>query len=152
LITAIILLILRILLSCALLIFTGLLFRSSWKELKKNSLKREELPEIRFDVALPNGELFSSEQTEVYVGRSTECDIHLSDEAISEKHACFFFHESQWWIKDLNSHNGTYINGKAIESPVVVIAGDEIKIAEIRLLVMKQNSENSYSFLEESHE
>ena len=59
----------------------------------------------------------------LYIGRDpTWADIILSAVFISRKHAMIFCDDGKWFIKDLNSMNGTFVNGKKID------AGDVIRL------------------------
>ncbi|RQV99984.1 MAG: FHA domain-containing protein [Calditrichaeota bacterium] len=49
------------------------------------------------------------------VGRDDSCEIQLFAMGVSRKHAKVYYHKGRWWIEDLNSSNGTYINGEKIE-------------------------------------
>lgn len=46
------------------------------------------------------------------VGRSSEVDLVLADDAVSRKHARFYFERGRTWLRDLGSRNGTAINGE----------------------------------------
>ena len=48
------------------------------------------------------------------VGRSSEADLVLADDAVSRKHARFFIERRRTWVRDLGSRNGTLINGVPI--------------------------------------
>jgi len=50
------------------------------------------------------------------IGRSEECDIVLEDESVSRQHARITLTENHFHIEDLNSTNGTFVNGKRIIS------------------------------------
>jgi membrane-bound lytic murein transglycosylase D len=45
------------------------------------------------------------------IGRGEECDIRFSDPRVSSNHAEVFWENGQWWIRDLESRNGTYMDG-----------------------------------------
>jgi len=51
----------------------------------------------------------------VTIGRHPSNDIHFDDPRVSRFHAEVIFDGQWWWIRDLNSKNGTYLNGKKIE-------------------------------------
>ena len=55
------------------------------------------------------------------VGRSSSCNITISDPFISSKHAVFQVSSSGIILEDLNSSNKTYINGKSINKPVKLL-------------------------------
>lgn len=45
------------------------------------------------------------------IGRGDECDVRISDPRVSSYHAEVFWENGQWWIRDLESKNGTYLDG-----------------------------------------
>ncbi len=49
------------------------------------------------------------------LGRDKSCEIHFSDPEVSRAHAEFWFLEDQWWVYDLQSANGTFLDGIKIE-------------------------------------
>lgn len=66
-------------------------------------------------------------QPEVVIGRDTNCDLSVMDETLSAHHARVTFHHGQWWLEDLNSTNGIFLNQEKLITPAVVITGDEFK-------------------------
>jgi pSer/pThr/pTyr-binding forkhead associated (FHA) protein len=48
------------------------------------------------------------------IGRDDTCEIQILSMGISRKHAEVYFEKGRWWIKDLKSANGTYVNGEPI--------------------------------------
>jgi pSer/pThr/pTyr-binding forkhead associated (FHA) protein len=52
-------------------------------------------------------------QPESSLGAEHENDIVLSDPFVSGYHARLHWDGVSWWIEDLGSRNGTYINGRA---------------------------------------
>jgi pSer/pThr/pTyr-binding forkhead associated (FHA) protein len=60
------------------------------------------------------------------VGRSNECDITLSTAHLSRRHAKLFVDNGLLYVKDLESSNGTYLNGKRI-TEARVMRGDELR-------------------------
>ena len=49
------------------------------------------------------------------IGRSDGCDVHLLDRSVSKNHAEIQFIGREWWVQDLESRNGTYLNGVKIQ-------------------------------------
>jgi DNA-binding winged helix-turn-helix (wHTH) protein len=75
-------------------------------------------------------------EKELMVGRDMDCDITISDRQVSRFHAKFEpIKNRQVRIVDLDSKNGTYVNGERINSSYVLGDGDAIKIALIQELV-----------------
>ena len=75
-------------------------------------------------------------EKELMIGRDMDCDITISDRQVSRFHAKLEpIKNRQVRIVDLDSKNGTYINGERINSTYVLGDGDAIKIALIQELV-----------------
>lgn len=50
----------------------------------------------------------------IVVGRSDECQITVADSGLSRRHSTIWYQDGQWWIRDEESLNGTFINGEKI--------------------------------------
>ncbi len=70
----------------------------------------------------------------LFAGRTIECDIYLPSPAVSRKHAVFLMRGGQCGIKDLDSSNGTYLNGERLTQPVRLKEGDAIQIGSYSIL------------------
>ena len=92
----------------------------------------------RVDVYWPSGpiESYRLNKTAVAVGRSTGNDIVLDTTGISRYHIKFTFNEYQARLEDLDSANGTYVDGVRLSphEPYVLRGGEEIQIGDIRLI------------------
>lgn len=67
------------------------------------------------------------------VGRASENDLVLHDPNVSAAHAEIYIAGGIFYLRDLGSSNGTYLNhNKISESPLYI--GDEITIGETKLL------------------
>jgi membrane-bound lytic murein transglycosylase D len=53
--------------------------------------------------------------TSFRIGRSRECDIVLSSQTVSKLHAQVRLEDGHWWLCDLKSRNGTYLNGNRVD-------------------------------------
>ncbi len=62
------------------------------------------------------------------IGRAASNSIVVEDDYVSNEHALLSLRGSQWWLEDLNSRNGTLLNDIALDSPVVVTAGDVVMV------------------------
>lgn len=49
------------------------------------------------------------------IGRSSQCEFQLLDNLVSRMHTEVCFEAGQWWVKDLLSTNGTYLNGSRVD-------------------------------------
>jgi pSer/pThr/pTyr-binding forkhead associated (FHA) protein len=68
-------------------------------------------------------------QGTVVLGREASCQIVIPDRQVSRRHASITVSEEQVVLTDLESKNGTYLNGKYIQQPVPLQDGDIIQIA-----------------------
>jgi hypothetical protein len=65
---------------------------------------------------------------EIVIGRASECAISIDDEFTSNLHAKIYQTEGRYYVEDLGSTNGTYVNGRRIHYPTELRGGDRIKI------------------------
>jgi hypothetical protein len=62
-------------------------------------------------------------------GKNTVCDIELPERQISRQHAEIYAEHGIYYIRDLNSKNGTYVNDQPVQGPVKLQDNDTIQIA-----------------------
>ena len=62
------------------------------------------------------------------IGRSRQCDIVLTDPNVSRQHAELRPRGGSWVLSDLGATNGVVLNGRRIDAPEVVRAGDRIEL------------------------
>lgn len=67
------------------------------------------------------------------IGRSSEA-IQFDDNAISRRHAELTPDDGLWYIRDLDSQNGTYVNGTRIRERTRLRAGDQIRVGQTLLV------------------
>jgi Nif-specific regulatory protein len=67
------------------------------------------------------------------IGRASSNEIPVPDERASRKHAEVYFQSGEWWVRDLGSRNGTLVDGKRIEAPHLLAAGNQIVVASCRM-------------------
>lgn len=60
------------------------------------------------------------------IGRSSEA-LPISDTTVSRRHAELTPDDGKWWIRDLNSQNGTWVNGVRIGERTVLRPGDQVR-------------------------
>jgi FHA domain len=66
----------------------------------------------------------------VSIGRGKTCAIQPDDAYVSQVHARLFGRDGQWFVEDLGSTNGTFVNDRRVASPVQVHAGDVIRVGK----------------------
>lgn len=71
---------------------------------------------------------------ELIIGRGQQCDVVIKDATVSRVHAKIYCDKyGTTVIEDLNSTNGTYVNGERLISVIALNAGDEIQIGGVVL-------------------
>jgi pSer/pThr/pTyr-binding forkhead associated (FHA) protein len=65
------------------------------------------------------------------VGRAGGCQVALGeDNYVSQLHARVFRRDGQFYVEDLGSTNGTYVNRKKVTAPIVIRKGDRLQIGK----------------------
>jgi DNA-binding NtrC family response regulator len=64
------------------------------------------------------------------VGRGATADLMLIDEKVSREHCAFEPAGEGWTVGDLNSRNGTWVNGERVAAPVRLKAGDQVGVGD----------------------
>jgi pSer/pThr/pTyr-binding forkhead associated (FHA) protein len=72
-------------------------------------------------------------QEPIQVGRADACQIRLGDTYISQFHARLFPRDGMWYVEDLGSTNGTYLNQRKLTGPSEVHAGDVVRLGKTTL-------------------
>ena len=71
---------------------------------------------------------------EVLIGRHADCDVVLADRSVSRLHAWLTFRAGHWVLRDLDSTNGTRVNGKRVVR-CRLEPGDRLSLGSADLLV-----------------
>ncbi len=79
------------------------------------------------------GRTFRAADGRVVLGRESD-SVPLTDRTISRRHAEVVLENDAWIIRDLNSANGTYVNGERLTKPVRLKHGDQIKLGATLLI------------------
>ncbi len=90
----------------------------------------------------------------IKIGRDSTNEIALaSDTAISRNHACIMFLQDSFWLEDLDSTNGTLLNGRKVKSRKQLFLGDHIAVGKTQLVVTltddSVNGMRDYEIIEE---
>jgi soluble lytic murein transglycosylase-like protein len=73
------------------------------------------VPKITLTAAEGSNEPVSFEFRKSFrIGRDPECQVRLTDVAVSKIHLEVYFEKDKWWARDLNSTNGTFRGGKKV--------------------------------------
>jgi FHA domain len=126
------------------LLFLGLLYLFLWSVVRVllrdlRSAAREPAAALGRLVVLgsprdepPVGSVFALDSVTT-LGRDVNSAIVLDDDFVSASHAVLTFRGRAWYIEDLESTNGTFVNGSRIEGLSPLAFGDELQLGEVRL-------------------
>lgn len=82
----------------------------------------------------PNhGARFLLDRERTTVGRHPDADIFLDDITVSRRHAEFTRDGEAFWVHDVGSLNGTYVNGERADR-LQLAAGDEVQVGKFKLV------------------
>lgn len=146
--TGAIFLILRFAFTISLYLFIGWALYTMWRELKQQSTQlsaRQPValtlsPEMESDIAATRLTI-----PEITIGRDPSCNFPLNDKTVSAQHARLSFRQGQWWVEDLRSMNGTFLNQEPVSLPVVVTTGDELRFGQVAFTISIGNGENIHA-------
>jgi hypothetical protein len=65
---------------------------------------------------------------ETIVGRDSSCHLTIPDASVSHRHARVYHSDGEWYVEDLGSTNGTFVNDRPLTRPVVLRPGDTMTI------------------------
>jgi hypothetical protein len=72
---------------------------------------------------------WSGAQDELLVGRHASCDVRLRNPTVSRRHARLVFRDAAWIVQDLESKNGTAVNGRSV-GRCRLAPGDDLAFAD----------------------
>lgn len=130
---------LRVIAGLALYAFLGWALIFLYREIQRQSLSlaSRRVPGISITIRSAGGAMVHKyfAQPEIVLGRDPGCDFPLMDDTVSTRHARLNFHHGQWWLEDMASTNGTYLNGSQVTMPTVITSGDEVRCGASQLIV-----------------
>jgi len=141
-----ILLILRLVMTLTLYAFLGWALLTLWRDLKRQSelVAARQTPPITLSHQTGEGSTpyyFSSQ--EILIGRDPVCDCQMDDMTVSASHARLSYHHGQWWIEDLQSTNGTFLNQEPVSTPVVITSADELRCGQVVFIITIGDSQSN---------
>ena len=85
-------------------------------------------------VVLKGGGLEPGERFDLFggltIGRSTEADVRIEDRFASGIHSRLFSRSGGYYVEDMGSTNGTYLNGARLDGESVLGDLDEVRIGD----------------------
>ena len=88
---------------------------------------------LEMENAVGEEELFVIDSTSVKIGRSHPADIVISDKSMSREHCVVGLANDELLVTDLNSTNGTYVDGERIERATILPVGSVVRLGRITL-------------------
>lgn len=85
-----------------------------------------------FEEGALSGRKLAIDRDSVILGRGGEnvqCDIVLPERQVSRQHVEIFVDQGRYFIRDLGSKNGTYVNGHPVSGSVELHDSDTIQVA-----------------------
>ena len=64
------------------------------------------------------------------IGRAPECELRIEDTYASQQHARLFAKNSSWFVEDLGSTNGTFVNDQKLAAPAMLQPGDKVRVGQ----------------------
>jgi Protein of unknown function (DUF3662)/FHA domain len=86
-----------------------------------------------------NGKGYVLEERRAVLGRSKECDVQVPDANVSRRHAELREEGGSWWLVDLDSTNGTELNGKRVQRAKLA-DGDRIGLGDLELVFARDRA------------
>lgn len=75
------------------------------------------------------------------IGRGDECHLRPQSDAISRRHCEIVTTDHEVIVRDLNSRNGTYVNGERVVEETVLLTGDVLKVGPLEFeLIIEQTA------------
>ena len=79
----------------------------------------------------PDAERFSLDSETTVFGRHPDCDVVVDVGAVSRHHAKVVRKSGGYWVEDLKSRNGTFLNGQLVAGQQLLQTGDRIRICDV---------------------
>src|SRR5690606_11225637 len=84
---------------------------------------------------------------EMLLGRGTDADIVLPERQVSRYHLKILYRDGRYYLEDLDSKNGTFLNGQQVKGTTSIQDGDEIQVALcVRMLFVGTDATVPLSF------
>ncbi len=97
--------------------------------------------EMANQIGIVDGPLLGSHMNlgsleEIVLGRAADCDFITGDDYSSSHHSRLFRRGSDWFVEDLESRNGTFVDGVRIDQPERVGVGTDITMGRTTVRLM----------------
>jgi len=136
--SGVVFLVLRILIIITLYVFLGWALWLLWRDLKQQVIQTgvSLAPTIQLELlGEKSNTVYRFSNSTVLLGRDLTCDCRLKNRTVSAQHARMFYRQHQWWVDDLHSRNGTFLNQEKVTSPLVLVNNDELRFGAVSFRV-----------------
>jgi pSer/pThr/pTyr-binding forkhead associated (FHA) protein len=99
------------------------------------------MPRIRIEEGRRSRLVELLPRSSIMIGRGQTNEVVLEDVAASREHCTLERRGDDWWITDLQSRNGTKLNGQKVASPTRLRPGDRVEIGLARITFVTDESD-----------
>ena len=98
---------------------------------------------LRRDLDFKMYESYSIKES-AYIGRSSKCQVYIADPFLSKTHARIFLRDGNFYIEDLKSTNGSYLNGRKLPAhPIRIKDSDKLSFGNISFIFVTNTAMES---------
>jgi pSer/pThr/pTyr-binding forkhead associated (FHA) protein/serine/threonine protein kinase len=94
---------------------------------------------IKLVIETPEGISEFNFKNEAVLGRDTTCEVQILDPLSSRRHCRIYREEEKFFVEDLNSSNGTKLNGEAVKKSEIT-EKDCVQIGQVKIKIQKKHS------------
>jgi hypothetical protein len=88
-------------------------------------------PRLVIENGLNKGGEYIVRKPVTLIGRNESCDLIVSDPLVSRRHCQILWDGVYCTVEDLNSTNGTYVNGQQLTAAYALRPGDHLQVADV---------------------
>lgn len=88
--------------------------------------------------------VFDIETDQVLIGRGQDTQLMLANVSVSRHHAKIELRDDEYYLEDVDSRNGTVLNGTRIEEPTLLNSGDEIAVGKFSMVYIGDGKDDRF--------
>lgn len=69
-------------------------------------------------------------EAQITIGRAEDSTLVITDDYASARHARLVPRAGQWFVEDLGSTNGTFVNEQKLAAPAMLQPGDKVRVGQ----------------------